>query len=284
MSHKKGEKPTADVRPRAEFSPWSVQPASNMTHQRGRQRIFHILTGVEPTNDGDIRQITGTTKRDTAKRFCYRKSILALKAAQTNTAHTHTKNRRISICTTTTAAVWSVLGGAGPAMAFATALPSAKKPISSRVPSASQVRSKTGQRQPDTSSTSLHALPSPLTILRGGAAAASPWAFFDSSVGQLLSTTFSTSSPSGLFNAALALTTVGIKTAAKLSDGAGSKSADGSSKKKEEKPKEIKSLQIKFLSVFWLLRLSDWLQGPYFYEGEFLFLLLLFEAAFCKMY
>ena len=186
---------------------------------------------------------------------------------------------RISICTTTTAAVWSVLGGAGPAMAFATALPSAKKPISSRVPSASQVRSKTGQRQPDTStsSTSLHALPSPLTILRGGAAAASTTgaeAFFDSSVGQLLSTTFSTSSPSGLFNAALAalaLTTVGIKTAAKLSDDAGSKSADGSSKKKEEKPKEIKSLQIKFLSVFWLLRLSDWLQGPYFYEGEFLF-------------
>ena len=181
---------------------------------------------------------------------------------------------RISICTTTTAAVWSVLGGAGPAMAFATALPSAKKPISSRVPSASQVRSKTGQRQPDTStsSTSLHALPSPLTILRGGAAAAS-------------TTTFSTSSPSGLFNAALAalaFTTVGIKTAAKLSDDAGSKSADGSSKKKEEKPKEIKSLQIKFLSVFWLLRLSDWLQGPYFYEGEFLFLLLLFEVAFAK--
>lgn len=149
-------------------------------------------------------------------------------------------------------------------MAFATALPSAKKPISSRVSSVSQVRSKTGQRQPNTSntsSTSLHALPSPLTILRGGAAAAS-------------TTTFSTSSPSGLFNAALAalaLTTVGIKTAAKLGDDAGSKSADGSSKKKEEKPKEIKSLQIKFLSVFWLLRLSDWLQGPYFYEGEFLF-------------
>jgi len=246
------------------------------------------LTGVEPTNDGDIRQIIGTTKRDTSKRFCYRKSVLALKAAQTNTAHTHNKNMRISICTTTTAAaVWSVLGGAGPAMAFATALPSAKNPISSRVPSASQVRSKTGQRQPDTSSTSLHALPSPLTILRGGAAAASTTgaAFFDSSLGQILSTTFSTSSPSGLFNAALAalaLTTVGIKTAAKL--GNDSKSADGSSKKKEEKPKEIKSLQIKFLSVFWLLRLSDWLQGPYFYEGEFLFLLLLFEAAFCKMY
>mmetsp|Transcript_17709 Transcript_17709/g.33338 ORF Transcript_17709/g.33338 Transcript_17709/m.33338 type:complete len:627 (-) Transcript_17709:79-1959(-) len=28
----------------------------------------------------------------------------------------------------------------------------------------------------------------------------------------------------------------------------------------------VKSLQVRFLSVFWLLRCSDWLQGPYFYE------------------
>mmetsp|Transcript_75489 Transcript_75489/g.219273 ORF Transcript_75489/g.219273 Transcript_75489/m.219273 type:complete len:541 (-) Transcript_75489:49-1671(-) len=32
------------------------------------------------------------------------------------------------------------------------------------------------------------------------------------------------------------------------------------------KPKSVKQLQIKFLSVFWLLRCADWLQGPYFYE------------------
>lgn len=32
------------------------------------------------------------------------------------------------------------------------------------------------------------------------------------------------------------------------------------------KPKSVKELQIKFLSVFWLLRCADWLQGPYFYE------------------
>ena len=200
---------------------------------------------------------------------------------------------RTSICATTTAAAWSVLGGAGPATGFATALPSVNKPIGSRVSSVSEVRSKTGQRQPDTSSTSLHALPSPLSILRGGAAAASTTGaeavaetFFDSSVGQLLSTTFSTSTPNGLFNAALAalaLTTIGIKTAAKLGDDGENTNSDGSSKK-EEKPKEIKSLQIKFLSVFWLLRLSDWLQGPYFYEGEFLFLLLLFEVHNRKMY
>jgi MFS family permease len=32
------------------------------------------------------------------------------------------------------------------------------------------------------------------------------------------------------------------------------------------KPSEVKSLQFRFLTVFWLLRLSDWLRGPYFYE------------------
>eukprot|EP01033_Poteriospumella_lacustris_P008459 gene8460-6118_t len=28
----------------------------------------------------------------------------------------------------------------------------------------------------------------------------------------------------------------------------------------------VKSLQLRFLVVFWLLRMADWLQGPYFYE------------------
>jgi MFS family permease len=32
------------------------------------------------------------------------------------------------------------------------------------------------------------------------------------------------------------------------------------------KPSQVKSLQFRFLIVFWLLRLSDWLRGPYFYE------------------
>eukprot|EP01040_Poterioochromonas_malhamensis_P008711 gene8711-9430_t len=34
----------------------------------------------------------------------------------------------------------------------------------------------------------------------------------------------------------------------------------------ESKPSEVKSLQSRFLIVFWLLRMADWLQGPYFYE------------------
>jgi MFS transporter, MFS domain-containing protein family, molybdate-anion transporter len=34
----------------------------------------------------------------------------------------------------------------------------------------------------------------------------------------------------------------------------------------DTKPGSVKDLQIKFLSVFWLLRCADWLQGPYFYE------------------
>eukprot|EP00960_Hanusia_phi_P029595 748050-Hanusia_phi.AAC.3 len=37
-------------------------------------------------------------------------------------------------------------------------------------------------------------------------------------------------------------------------------------KKEEEKPEGVKNLQIRFLIVFWLLRMADWLQGPYFYE------------------
>jgi MFS family permease len=36
--------------------------------------------------------------------------------------------------------------------------------------------------------------------------------------------------------------------------------------KTTSKPMEIISLQRRFLAVFWLLRCSDWLQGPYFYD------------------
>lgn len=32
------------------------------------------------------------------------------------------------------------------------------------------------------------------------------------------------------------------------------------------RPVKVKSLQRKFLLVFWLMRMADWLQGPYFYE------------------
>jgi hypothetical protein len=68
------------------------------------------------------------------------------------------------------------------------------------------------------------------------------------------------SSPTSLFNAslvALALLTASFKVLQRASS---DKSAAV-----VEKPKSVKDLQIKFLSVFWLLRCADWLQGPYFY-------------------
>jgi hypothetical protein len=41
---------------------------------------------------------------------------------------------------------------------------------------------------------------------------------------------------------------------------------DNSASGKEEAPPGVRSLQLRFLIVFWLLRMADWLQGPYFYE------------------
>ena len=42
--------------------------------------------------------------------------------------------------------------------------------------------------------------------------------------------------------------------------------ASGDSGKSADKPKSVKDLQVRFLTVFWLVRMADWLQGPYFYE------------------
>lgn len=70
-------------------------------------------------------------------------------------------------------------------------------------------------------------------------------------------------SPQALFNtllAGLALTTAIAKVGQRMSQ---SSSADTTA---PEKSASVKSLQARFLSVFWLLRCSDWLQGPYFYE------------------
>ena len=67
-------------------------------------------------------------------------------------------------------------------------------------------------------------------------------------------------SPSGLFNG-LFLTLSGTAAILKL---VGNKGDDSSSE--EVKPANVKSLQKRFLAVFWLLRMADWLQGPYFYE------------------
>lgn len=70
-----------------------------------------------------------------------------------------------------------------------------------------------------------------------------------------------TKTPSGLFNTALmalALATATIKVL--------QRSTSATKSQNEEKPASVKSLQIRFLIVFWLLRCADWLQGPYFYE------------------
>lgn len=35
---------------------------------------------------------------------------------------------------------------------------------------------------------------------------------------------------------------------------------------KEVPPDGVRSLQARFLAVFWMMRMADWLQGPYFYD------------------
>ena len=86
--------------------------------------------------------------------------------------------------------------------------------------------------------------------------------------GKLLAPLASTisSSPTNFFNAnlaLLALTTALIRIISSISKNSNS---NNSSNAKETKPAAVKALQIRFLSVFWLLRCADWLQGPYFYE------------------
>ena len=69
------------------------------------------------------------------------------------------------------------------------------------------------------------------------------------------------SNPSNLFNGLLVLLLSGtaiIKSIEKFGSTA--------TTTKDDKPAEVKDLQTRFLTVFWLLRMADWLQGPYFYE------------------
>jgi MFS transporter, MFS domain-containing protein family, molybdate-anion transporter len=76
------------------------------------------------------------------------------------------------------------------------------------------------------------------------------------------------SSPTHLFNVTLLLL-AGLTMTAKIlqrSTFANQSSNTASKPIEESKPKVIQSLQRRFLAVFWLLRCSDWLQGPYFYD------------------
>lgn len=70
-----------------------------------------------------------------------------------------------------------------------------------------------------------------------------------------------TANPVALFDSlliVLAMGAVGFKAVDKFTSSDATASAD-----KEEKPAEVKSLQLKFLAAFWLLRCGYWMSGPY---------------------
>lgn len=72
-------------------------------------------------------------------------------------------------------------------------------------------------------------------------------------------------SPASLFNGLfLSLATVAL--ISKLAAVSASSTKSSESGDASVKPAGVKALQAKFLIVFWLLRMADWLQGPYFYE------------------
>eukprot|EP00978_Attheya_sp_CCMP212_P033872 scaffold138951_cov55-Attheya_sp.AAC.4 len=106
-----------------------------------------------------------------------------------------------------------------------------------------------------------------LSLPRGGAATVSAVvAEGTSSVFQTMAAT-----PTNLFHTALValgVATALLKVLPRVV-GSGSSVEGGSSveaSSKTPKSAAVKSLQRRFLAVFWLLRCADWLQGPYFYE------------------
>lgn len=76
-------------------------------------------------------------------------------------------------------------------------------------------------------------------------------------------------SPTNFFNTSLlavALSTIIFKVMQKAAASSATTDPAQGIEETNAKPNRIRELQIKFLSVFWLLRCADWLQGPYFYE------------------
>lgn len=74
--------------------------------------------------------------------------------------------------------------------------------------------------------------------------------------------------PASLFNKcllALAMLTTTFKVLQAVDSKKGSGDSPAAGTLEKTKPDSVKELQRKFLSVFWLLRCADWLQGPYFY-------------------
>eukprot|EP00954_Amorphochlora_amoebiformis_P011252 880559-Amorphochlora_amoeboformis.AAC.1 len=72
------------------------------------------------------------------------------------------------------------------------------------------------------------------------------------------------STPDSTFNtlfAGLGATALAIKVGDRPKDDGGDKDDDD-----EDNKRRVRSLQRRFLSVFWMMRMADWLQGPYFFE------------------
>lgn len=113
-------------------------------------------------------------------------------------------------------------------------------PLHSRLPRAQQTRA----------SLHRHSSAQRVVALRGGASLASV-------SDKLLA------SPHSLFNGVFAALVISAALL-KLSP-SGSKQTS-SDEPADAKPAHTLSLQRRFLAVFWMLRMSDWLQGPYFYE------------------
>ena len=93
-------------------------------------------------------------------------------------------------------------------------------------------------------------LPAPLLSLRGGLSVPTGL--------PALPTT-----PSGVFNLlfyALAAACGALALAVR------ERAGDASTAAREEMPPNMRRLQRQFLAVFWLYKMADWLQGPYFYE------------------
>ena len=106
-----------------------------------------------------------------------------------------------------------------------------------------------------------------LSLSLSGSAAKSlalsiPRAGGQTSIANIISS--ATANPVALFDSllvVLAMGAVGFKAVDRIASS--SSSSSSSDAMKEEKPAELKSLQIKFLAAFWLLRCGYWMSGPY---------------------
>jgi MFS family permease len=153
----------------------------------------------------------------------------------------------------------TILTGAGlclPASAFASPFPASSLALGQNVANHKSSNFQRSLRRSDDSR--LHMA---LSFPRGGASLVK---------GNALSSVVSNLSqwnkdPKMLFNSTLAALALVIVFAKIILPRLASTGKDDSDLQ-EEKPASIKALQRRFLAVFWLLRCSDWLQGPYFYE------------------